>query len=422
MLLLYKLGIKGYALAASIAGFFSPKAKARVEGAKKSLSLLAPTPNGKVCYWMHCASVGEFEQGRPLWDRMMKQDPEARFVLSFFSPSGYEVFAPKKGVGEVAYLPWDIGTNAHDFVSQLSPKLAVFVKYEWWLGYFEALSNKQVPTVVISAAFRQNQPFFKSNVLRNDYQKALSSVAHLFVQDDSSAALLKRIGQSSFTITGDTRIDRTLSNREEDLNTPLLTAWAKQAPYVMVAGSTWIQDIKLIAKAMRANEELHIIIAPHEVDQQSLSRTTTELEEVLPDIGILFLSALEDIVLANKPHEYRVILVDSIGLLSKLYRLGDIAYIGGGFGAGIHNTLEAAVYGIPLAFGPKHDKFQEAIALVEQNIASVVANAEDLSTFVETYRNAESRKGVLAKAEHYIEKNQGATQRIWDYLIEHKLI
>jgi len=416
MSLLYKIGVRGYALGASIAGLFSPKARARVLGSKNALSQLEATPAGKICYWMHCASVGEFEQGRPLWDKLMKEQPNARFVLSFFSPSGHEVFKHKPNLGEVVYLPWDIGKQANTFVKKLSPKLAVFVKYEWWLGYFEALATAKVPTVLVSAAFRQNQPFFRPNVLRSAYQKALFSVHQVFVQDHNSADLLKSIGFTDLQISGDTRIDRTLSNREATLDSPLLLSWAEEAPYVLVAGSTWLPDVEVIAQALRKSEKLSLLIAPHEVDAKTIAQTIEVLAEAVHVSEIKCLSQLRE---TDAP---RVVVVDSIGLLSKLYRLGSIAYIGGGFGTGIHNTLEAVVYGIPLAFGPKHDKFQEAIALADQKIATVVANAKDLSTFAEKYSDSETRKGVLAKAEMYIAKNRGATQRIWNYLIEQKLI
>ncbi|MFK8055670.1 MAG: 3-deoxy-D-manno-octulosonic acid transferase [Saprospiraceae bacterium] len=422
MSLLYTLGVRGYALAAKAAAVFSPKAKARVHGAKAALQNLPATSSNQRCYWMHCASVGEFEQGRPLWDQMMLHDPSARFVLSFFSPSGYDVFSSRKDVGEVVYLPWDIGSNAIEFVSKLSPKLAVFVKYEWWLGYFKALAQQEISTVVVSVAFRQNQPFFRQNLLRKDYQNALNAVEHVFVQDESSASLLKSIGHSEFTVSGDTRIDRTLSNREAALDAPLLSAWAQEASYVMVAGSTWIPDTTNIAEALRAHLDLHLIIAPHEVDEKSIVQTEQVLAKAIPKTQIARLSELRTNSSVSDQGHLRAILIDSIGLLSKLYRLGNIAYIGGGFGAGIHNTLEAAAYGIPLAFGPKYQKFQEAIALVDQNIATEVANAEDLSTFVELYSVTETRKQVLAKAEQYIEQNSGATQRIWDHLIERKLL
>ena len=422
MSFLYKLGVRAYAFGAHILALFSPKAKARVVGARDTLENLPKTASGQDCYWMHCASVGEFEQGRPLWDRMMKQQPKARFVLSFFSPSGYEVFSTKGDVGEVVYLPWDVGTNACEFIAQLSPKLAVFVKYEWWLGYFEALSIQQISSIVISAAFRQNQPFFRSNLLQSDYRKALQAVDQIFVQDQSSGDLLQGIGQRNFTISGDTRIDRTLSKREMPLGHELLTSWATEATYVMVAGSTWMPDVKLLAEALNQHQALKLIIAPHEVDRSSINQTIETLLNGCPRVAISCLSELDYSDGSYTSSDFRVVLVDSIGLLSKLYRLGHIAYIGGGFGAGIHNTLEAVAYGIPLAFGPRHAKFQEAIAIVEQKIATVVANAEDLSTFVDKYSDATSRKKVLAKAEKYIDQNRGATQRIWDYMIERKLI
>ncbi len=421
MSLLYSLGVRAYAIGANVAALFSAKAKARVEGAKSALKDLPNTSSDRACYWMHCASVGEFEQGRPLWDMLMLNEPEARFVLSFFSPSGHSVFTIKGDVGEVVYLPWDIGSNASEFISRLSPKLAIFVKYEWWLGYFEALAVQDVPTIVISAAFRQNQPFFRPNLIQNDYRKALASVDQIFVQDQSSATLLSEIGQQNFSITGDTRMDRTLGNREQVLDHQLLTAWAEKSKYLLVAGSTWIPDVEIIAEALKRNEDLRLIIAPHEIDNNTIGRTMMRLSAV-PNMSSITLSALQEPHNAKDIDTYRAIIVNSIGLLSKLYRLGHIAYIGGGFGAGIHNTLEAMVYGIPLAFGPKHQKFQEAIALVEQNIASVVVNAEDLSTFVDKYSHVDSRKEVLAKAETYIKQNRGATQRIWDYLIERKLI
>jgi len=352
----------------------------------------------------------------------MLHDPSARFVLSFFSPSGYDVFSTQSNIGEVVYLPWDIGSNAAEFVARLSPKLAVFVKYEWWLGYFLALDQRKIPSIVISAAFRQNQPFFSHSPLKHDYQKALFSIDHVFVQDALSSKLLNSIRHKKHSVSGDTRIDRTLSNRQTILDTPFLSTWAKKSTLVLVAGSTWIPDIELLAAALHVNPTLKIIVAPHEIDEKSIERTIDVLAEAVDRTEIGLYNQLKQFDKHEVTFKYRVVIIDSIGLLSKLYRLGHLAYIGGGFGAGIHNTLEAAVYGVPIAFGPNHEKFQEALALSDQKIATVVANAKDLSNFVMAYSETETRKVVLAKAEEYLSQNQGATQHIWDYLTERKLV
>ena len=413
---LYRLGALGYRVAVAAAQAFNDKARRRELGARQALSVLPATSPGRACYWMHCASVGEYEQGRPLWDAMRASAPEARFVLSFFSPSGYEQFGGKPGHGEVVYLPHDVGDTARQFVSRLYGAqgvrgLAVFVKYEWWLGYHEALRSAGVPYVVIAAAFRQSQPFFRW--WGGAWREALRSARHVFTQTPEAAGLLGTLDIEHVSAVGDPRVDRTRANASAPLDRPQLEAWARGQSLLLVAGSTWPAGEALLAEVLAAAPHVSLLIAPHEVHEAHLAA----VERQFARAGCTRLSRL-----TRGEAPGRVVLVDSIGLLSRLYRLGHVAYVGGGFGAGIHNVLEAVAYGLPTAVGPKHGTFAEVGELIGLGVASEVRDAAQLALFLERHAAPEARHAVFAKAEAYFEAHAGATARIVSYLRAAKLL
>ncbi len=417
--ILYKLGAWAYRLAVASAAPFDGKARARSRGAATALDLLPYTPAGQRCYWMHCASVGEFEQGRPLWNRLRAARPEARFVLSFFSPSGYEHFAGRPGLGEVVYLPWDGGRWPRRFVARLSPTLAVFVKYEWWLGYFAALRSSGTHTIVVSAAFRQNQPFFRGRPPhRNAFADALRGVDHIFVQSERSARLLEGLDYARYTINGDTRLDRVLHLAGQNLDAPPLEAWVAGYAHVLVAGSTWPEDEQFLAAALLEDAAYGVLLAPHEVSPADLDAAEARLRRVLGHEAVVRLSELY----VDPVRSARIVLVDRLGLLSKLYRLGTVAYVGGGFGAGIHNTLEPLAYRLPVAFGPNHERFDEAQALLAAGVATEIRGTDDLTDFLHRHTDDARRAAVAGFAEAYLRMNRGATDRIWGYLTECDLV
>ncbi len=408
--------MRGLRFGASLAALVQPKARLRVEGAANALATLAPTPPDRDCYWMHCASVGEFEQGRPVWEEIRRREPGARFVLTFFSPSGVEWFGGRGDFGEVTYLPWDTGGAAAAFVGRLSPKLALFVKYEWWLGYHAALRELGVPTVLFSVAFRQNQPFFRrAHPLHHDYRVALGGVSHVFVQGETSLELLRGHGYTTpASRVGDTRLDRVLAVRDGPYREARLERWTQPPGVTMVAGSTWPPDEAILYKVLSEAPALRLVCAPHEVDAAARARLLSVFAEFDP---VLFSKTQDDWSAAN-----RVVVLDAKGVLAKAYRYGDLAYVGGGFGSGIHNTLEPMVYGLPVAFGPRYARFDEAIALVAEGIAWPRRDAADLCAFVQRFGDAAARRDVLAKAEAYLARNRGASAAIIAYLVNERLL
>ncbi len=414
--IVYRAGVKALRFGASLYGFADRKARARLRGAATALATLPATSPATDCYWMHCASVGEFEQGRPVWEAIRALRPNARFVLSFFSPSGVEWFGERDDVGEVVYLPWDIGGEPARFVERLSPKLALFVKYEWWLGYHEALRQQGTPTVLFSVAFRQNQPFFRPrHPLHSDYRAALSGIGHVFVQTEASRQMLLVARYSTpVSVAGDTRLDRTLVVRDSTYEDVRLASWAARSGPLLVVGSSWPPDEIAIARLLEDASDLYVLCAPHEVDDGSRRRLLRTFAKFDP---LLYSDHA-----GRETVQSRVMILDAKGVLAKAYRYGDLAYVGGGFGAGIHNTLEPMVYGLPLAFGPRYRRFDEAIALVDAGIAYVCPGHETLLAFVQRFGDEGARRQVLAKAEAYVAQHRGATAAIIEYLAAERLL
>ncbi len=406
MRIFYQLGINTYWFIIRCLAFFNDKAKRFIKGRKNwkiSLSELR-IPESKYI-WIHCASLGEFEQGRPFIEQIKKRFPKYSICLTFFSPSGYEIRKNYSHVDIVLYLPKDSAKNAKAFLDILQPEMSFFVKYEFWFHYLNQLQKHAIPTFLISGIFRENQIFFKP--WAGFFRKMLSMYKHIFVQDEASIARLKRIGVLNASIAGDTRFDRVWEITKEDCKLDIFERFTKNS-FCIVAGSTWPQDESILKALMQNQPEIKLILAPHETDSQHIQ----QIEQGFKDISLAKLSNYT----ASEIDKARVLIVDSIGLLSKLYRYGKIAYIGGGFGKGIHNTLEAACYGVPVIFGPNYEKFKEANDMVDIGAAFPVNTEIELFQTMQklTHETQQYEAGQIAL--NYISRKRGATEKILQVL------
>lgn len=410
MIFLYNLAIFLYRLGIGLASFFSPKARLWLSGRQELFSKIKTfrKENEGKLIWFHCASLGEFEQGRPVIEGLKKNKPDWKIVVSFYSPSGYEIRKDYSMADGVFYMPLDTSKNAQKFLDALCPDYAVFIKYEFWYHHLSELNQRSIPTLLISAIFRKGQIFFKP--YGSLHRKMLGFFENIFVQDELSQKNLLDIDIQHVTLSGDTRIDRVLSIAKEAKSIPQAEQFKGNAP-LLICGSTWGQDEKILAEVI-ANDSFSdwkFIIAPHEIGEKHLK----QIEAILPLKSIRF-SELNK----QKLDDFRILVIDNIGLLSALYRYGDLAYIGGGFGAGIHNTLEPMAHGLPVIFGPKYQKFTEAVYLVDSGGGFVVENERDLLK-VWTQLNEKEKRNMAAKiAKKYIEGNEGASIGILRYLAE----
>ena len=408
-LFLYHAGIR-------VAALFNPKAKKWVAGRRAVFSRLkSAIGSGNRIIWMHCASLGEFEQGRPVLEQLKKEYPAHQMLLTFFSPSGYEVRKNYAGADWVFYLPPDGKKNAARFIETVKPELAIFVKYEFWFYYLNAIRKNKVPLLLISAIFREKQPFFRWYGAL--HRQMLRCFSHIFVQDRPSLQLLHRhFPGLPVSVAGDTRFDRVAALRTDAAAIPLIEAWIKHSP-VIVAGSTWPEDERLLQKVMAAFPGTDLIIAPHEITETHIR----QLHEFFPQAQLY--SSLQNGETSRQATGSRILIIDNIGMLSRLYSYGKIAYIGGGFGKGIHNTLEAAVYGMPVLFGPAFQKFKEAKDLVANGAALPVANDEEAVAGIQKLlADATLYSSAAAAAAAYVQTSTGATRLITGYIQEKRLL
>ena len=405
MAFIYNLAIRLYAFLIRIGAGFNPRAKKWINGRKGLFAWLEKQLDEKARYvWFHCASLGEFEQGRPVIEKFRKTFPEYKIILTFFSPSGYEVRKNYDGVDIVCYLPIDIQSHAERFISMVNPELAVFVKYEFWFNYLKKLHRKGIPVFVISAIFREEQHFFKW--YGGWFRKQLRTIDHFFVQNEISAKLLTSIGIQHVTISGDTRFDRVLSIAENPQQFPLIEKFTS-AHKVLLAGSTWPPEEQMLPALPERIPGLKIIIAPHEIGEDHLK----SIEALFKDqLTMRFSQADEKTI-----DKASVLLIDGIGFLSSLYQYCDVALIGGGFGRGLHNILEAVTFGKPVIFGPNFRKFNEAIELVNLGGGFVVHNQyEFIAQATDLLSNETINNKASAICGHYINKKSGATEIILD--------
>ncbi len=406
MRFLYSLGLALYALLLRLVAPFNSKAAAWVAGRRGLLPRIAQALAAEAAprLWVHCASLGEFEQGRPLIGGLREQYPGHKIVLTFFSPSGYEVRKNWAGADYVFYLPLDSVANAQAFVAAVQPRLAVFVKYEFWYYYLRELHERGIPAVVVAAIFRPGQVFFKP--WGGFFRKILAQLQHIFTQNEESAELLRGIGLTRATVAGDTRFDTVAATAlAAPRPLPLVEAFVADGAPVLVAGSTWPEDLPALAPLLRKHARaMRFIVAPHEVSEAHL----LEVEAAMPGLTVRYSRATPATVV-----EARLLLIDNVGLLSQLYRFGRFAYIGGAFGAGLHNTLEAAAFGLPVFFGPRYEKFQEAVALVALGCAFPSNSAQELeAAFDRLYYNEDARLKVQDVSLDYVHTHAGATGRI----------
>lgn len=402
--MVYHLFIAIYAFLARIYALFNKKASLLVKGQAEAYGLLRnKVVPGKQYIWFHAASLGEFEQGRPLMEKIRATYPNYGILLTFFSPSGYEVRKNYEGADIVCYLPFDRLKNVRQFLDLTHPCMAFFIKYEFWKNYLDELHRRHIPVYSVSSIFRANQVFFKGYA--KNYAKVLDNFTHLFVQNEESKRLLSTIGIEKVTVVGDTRFDRVLQIREAAKELPLVETF-KAGQLTFVAGSSWQPDEDLFIEYFNAHPEVKLIIAPHVIAEEHL----TEIIGKLKRPYVRYTQATMENV-----REASCLIIDCFGLLSSIYRYGEIAYIGGGFGVGIHNTVEAAVYGIPVIFGPKYQKFMEAIQLLESKGAFSIQNYEELKALLD---HLLSDKVFLAQsgknAGEYVLSRSGATKQIFD--------
>lgn len=403
---LYNLAIQLFIFGARFASLFNQKARALVSGRKNLLATVQHqlASNTAPLVWIHCSSLGEFEQGRPIIERLRKDFPAHKILLTFFSPSGYEVRKNYAGADRVFYMPFDTPSNARKWVEVTKPVLAIFVKYEFWYNFTEALKEAHVPLISVSAIFRQEQMFFKST--GRTFRRILKNVSYFFVQNQTSAKLLNDIGITNVTIAGDTRFDRVyeITGSQEKI---LVAEKFKSDDKVMVAGSVWPEDMEVLVPFINETP-IKFIIAPHEITETIL----TDIEKNVVGKTVRFSKAVneEEIVGA------KVLLIDNVGMLSKLYRYGEFAFVGGGFGKGLHNILEAACYGIPVFFGNKnYQKFAEANELIMQGGAFEVSEFSDLREKYEMVNMPENFMLACEVTRNYVLANLGATDKIIQY-------
>lgn len=363
---MYNFVIYIYLFAVKLVSLFNPKVKLMVKGHSEVFDILkSKIEKDKKYIWFHAASLGEFEQGRPLMERIRRQYPEYKILLTFFSPSGYEVRKNYQGADVICYLPFDTPRNARRFVKLANPCMAFFIKYEFWQNYLKNLQKHHVPTYSVSSIFRKNQVFFRW--YGGKYFKVLTRFTHLFVQNEVSKELLATLNIRNVDVVGDTRFDRVIEIFEQAKQLPLVEQFKKNS-MVMVAGSSWQPDEDIFIRYFNEHPEMKLIIAPHVIGESHL----TEIIGKLKRPYVRYTQATPKNV-----EQADCLIIDCFGLLSSIYRYGEIAYVGGGFGVGIHNVLEAAVYGIPVLFGPNNQRFQEARQLLETKGCFEIHNYEE---------------------------------------------
>jgi 3-deoxy-D-manno-octulosonic-acid transferase len=413
-LLIYNFIIRVYGAVIRLASLWNPKARLWISGRKHIFRKLelALHNNTRPVVWMHSASLGEFEQGRFLLENIRRQYPFACIIITFFSPSGYEVIKNYKGADHIFYLPLSTKKNAKRFINIVNPALVLWIKYDYWYHYLTGLKKRNTPLLLVSAIFHRHHPFFRW--YGTLYKKMLKCFTWLFVQTPESAKRLESIGfVNNVSINGDTRFDRVVDIAENFTPLPLIEKYCGVSP-VVVAGSTWPEDEEELDHYANTHPDIKFIIAPHEIG-----------EEHLKDIERLFNSSIRYSQLQNAlPTNANTLIIDNIGMLSKLYHYATITYVGGGFGSdGVHNVLEAAVHKKPVIFGPVFNKFREAIGLLEEGGAFTVDNALGLeSTLNDLFSSNDLYRETSAAAGKYVYDHKGATNNIMQYIQAKRLL
>ena len=404
---MYSLGIYLMALGVRVAALFKEKLRKMVQGHCATWQMLRALSGKDTYVWFHAASLGEFEQGRPLMERLRREHPEKKILLTFFSPSGYEVRKNYDGADLVCYLPFDTPLNVRRFVKLARPEAAFFIKYEFWRNYIEVLYKRGIPCYSVSSIFRENQIFFRP--YGRGYARCLSRMTHLFVQNETSRRLLEGIGVTNVDVVGDTRFDRVLDIRNAAKPLPLAERFAG-CWKVLVAGSSWPQDEEIIIPYFNKHPNLKLVLAPHVVSEEHLQA----IERQLARPALRYSKATPKAVA-----EVDCLIIDCYGLLSSIYRYASMAYVGGGFGVGIHNVPEAAVYGIPVIIGPNNKKFREAQALLRCGGCKEIACAADFEQLMDAWLSDKEALATAGKAAgSYIADNAGAADRIFSKTLQ----
>ena len=407
---MYNVAISIYSFFIRLIAPFHSKAKLMVQGHKDTFQALQKQidPNSKYV-WFHVASLGEYEQSQPMIEIIKSEKPTYKLILTFFSPSGYEVQKNNTLVDIVCYLPFDKKKNVKRFLDLANPKIAIFVKYEFWYNYIHELYLREIPVYLISAIFRPNQLFFKP--WGNVFRKILKYYTQIFVQEKESKRLINKQGLNNVTVMGDTRMDRVIKIKDNALDLSLVAKFAtlKNNQNILIAGSSWPEDESLIINYFNKHAYLKLIIAPHLINEAHLKQIESKLKRPF----VRYSQATDVNIL-----DFDCLIVDNFGLLSSIYRYGQIAYIGGGFGTGIHNLPEAAVHGIPVIFGPNYKKFLEARELLNNGGGFTISDETDLNRLLKNFvTSPEDLEIAGEKASEYIYKSAGATKKIVDKIV-----
>ncbi len=401
-MLIYNIIINIYAFLIRFAALWIPKAKLWSDGRANIFERMAKSiPTSERIVWIHVASLGEFEQGRPLIEKIRKEQPEYKILLTFFSPSGYELRKNYEGADYIFYLPIDTPRNAKRFLDIAHPEIAIFVKYEFWLNMLFELRARKIKTYIVSAIFREKSVFFRSYGIY--WRRALESFNTLFVQNQESKDLLSTIGIERVIVAGDTRFDRVASIASNNKKNDIIERF-KGDTQLFIAGSTWPADEQILIPLIENNTGIKFVIAPHEIEDSRVEALTAKLN------GAIRYTSIEQ---SSEIEGKQIIILDTMGQLSSIYNYATWAYIGGGFGVGIHNTLEASTFGLPMAFGPNYERFKEAHDMVELGASRSINNIEELEEWFAPLRdNREHLEKISEITRGYTHKNIGASQRI----------
>lgn len=394
-------------LGVAIAAIFDHKVRLMWRGERAAFKTLKQKVDPHAKYvWVHAASLGEFEQGRPIIERIRLEHPEYKILLTFFSPSGYQVRKNYEGADIITYLPIDTVTNARRFLRTVRPVMAFFIKYEFWYNYLHILKHRGVPTYSVSSIFRPDQIFFRW--YGRAYSRVLKCFTRFFVQNEESRQLLAKIGITETEIVGDTRFDRVMTIKSLAKQLPLVEAFVKDAPHVFVAGSSWPPDEDIFIRYFNEHRDWKLIIAPHVIGEDHLLQIISKLQTANGRKIVRFTQTTRE-----EAAQADTLIIDCFGLLSSIYNYGDVAYIGGGFGVGIHNTLEAAVWDMPVIFGPNNKKFQEAQDLKACGGGFEIKNYEDFCRLMDRFASDEAfLQESGSKAGHFVKDQAGATDKV----------
>lgn len=405
MVFFYSIGVRGYAFIVRIAALFIPKAKEWVNGRKNSWNTF-PSVEGKEVYWFHCASLGEFDQGLPVMNLLREEKPNAFFLVTFFSPSGYHHFQKRKhSVDFVCYLPIDTKKNAKRFVAHFQPKMAFFIKYEFWANYIFELKKTTCKLYSVSTLLRPSQVFFKW--YGGFFRSILKQFDCFFAQNQATVNLLHSVGVTAVRLTGDTRFDRVIENKKTLIENEKIRHFINGSNSVFIAGSTWTKDEDLLKNLLLSKRFEKYIIAPHNVDESHVQQLIETIKNSVERYSSLKLS---------DESSSTILVIDSIGQLSSAYSYASVAYIGGGFSGNLHNILEPAVFGLPVLFGPKFSRFPEAQSFIDEKIGYSIENQQELDNAIDLI--LKNRTEISQKSSQFVDENKGSARKIVDFIFQ----